>query len=141
MVIMEIFKAQFDMVLKISTNEIYSGCHFRTRMKHKQAFKYEVIRVVRKMKIKPVDTYPVSLNFSFYFEKTLLDSSNCSYMAKMIEDALVKEGVLKNDSPQYVFEVSNKSMKGPNIIVLEVSHVQGSNDKRSSSTVHKLPLS
>ena len=117
------FKVEFDMVLKISTNKIYSGVHYRTRIKHKKMYQWEVLRVCKKEKIKPINNYPVILKFTFYFDKNLLDSSNCSYMAKLIEDALVHEGVFINDTPQYISRVSTQSKRGPkgqNKIILEV---------------------
>ena len=133
-----IFKTEFDMVLKVSTNVIYAGVHWRKRKSHKDMYRWEVMRVVKAMKIKPVKTYPSYLKFTFYFDKNLLDSSNCSYMAKLIEDSLVHEKIFVNDTPQYVSVVSNESKrgdKGKNKIVLEVFHDTKNDDKRDSETV------
>ena len=127
------FKAEFDMVLKINTNKIYSGVHFRTRIQHKKAYQWEVIRVVKKEKIPEIKEYPVDLEFTFYFDKNLLDSSNCSYMAKLIEDALVKQSIFINDSPKYVSKVSIRSKRGErgkNKVVLEVYKNEKNEDKQ-----------
>jgi len=56
--------------------------------------------------------YKVNIHFNFYFKGRLLDSSNCSYMAKMIEDCLVHYGVIKDDTTKYVGRFSLESHKG-----------------------------
>ena len=53
----------------------------------------------------------VPFKFIFYFKSRALDASNCSYMGKMIEDTLVKTGILKDDSPKYIKSVEYESKK------------------------------
>jgi len=55
--------------------------------------------------------YPVMLNFTFYFRGRLLDTSNTSYMAKLIEDSLVKSRILEDDTPKFIHSVTLKSKK------------------------------
>lgn len=55
--------------------------------------------------------YPVNLTFEFNFKRNALDTSNCSYMMKLIEDALVYNKILKGDSPKHVGWVSFRSVK------------------------------
>jgi Holliday junction resolvase RusA-like endonuclease len=86
----------------ISTNIIYAGVHFRTRQSHKNKYKEYTKEIFSK--IKPID-YPVDIHFDFYLKKPL-DSSNCSYMGKLLEDCLVAHGVLKDDNFKQVRKVS-----------------------------------
>jgi len=87
------------------------------RSRHKESFGWEVLRVIRKSrktKDFPIipENFPLDLTFTFQFKKSPLDSSNCSYMGKMIEDALVKQKVLPDDTIKTVRKVSYESRKG-----------------------------
>ena len=96
-------------IIKVSTNEIYAGVHWRKRRKIKQDY-----LLVTRSKIRSIPKIEgkVNLSFSFYFKSRPLDSSNCSFMAKMIEDCLVGNGILKDDSIKHVGKISIESYKG-----------------------------
>lgn len=84
-------------VLKISTNKIYSGMHWAKRNK----IKNDYLLLVMSANIKEKYVYLNKLVFNFYLTGRVLDTTNLSFMAKMIEDSFIKLGVLKNDSPAY----------------------------------------
>lgn len=93
---------------KVSSNAIYSGMHWAKRkaladLYHNSLIEYRNERIT---------DYPVTLSFIFNWKSRALDCSNTFFCAKLLEDALVQMGVLKDDSPQYVFEVSVISQKG-----------------------------
>ena len=106
-----IFNMVFDMPLKISCNIIYAGVHYRYRMKHKALYRWEVLRACKSQNIQTISDYPVTLSFRFGFSKNALDSSNCSYMAKLIEDGLVQNEILKNDDIKFVKRIILESYK------------------------------
>ena len=92
---------------KLSTNKIYAGIHWRDRRDHK----YDYTLLTNSMKkLAPIDQL-VDLEFTFYFKKNAMDSSNCSYMGKLLEDCLVLHGVLKDDTIKFVRKVSYQSVK------------------------------
>lgn len=97
---------EFLLPEKISTNKIYSGIHWGLRKKHKDLFRSVPINHP------PVIKYPVNLFFDFQFKGHPLDTTNCSYMAKLIEDSLVHQKILLDDSPKHVQWVAIKSGKG-----------------------------
>ena len=112
---------------KISTNKIYSGIHWTKRSKHKDVFYWEVKSALNKRKIQGIEfLYPICIDYDFRFKMRPLDTTNCTYMAKMIEDALVKCNILTNDSPKYVAKssfVSNKNNhEKEDICVINFSH-------------------
>ena len=107
-----IFRAVFDIVSKVSTNKIYAGLNWRTRVRHKDQYQWEVMRVIKENNLQPIDGFPIVLRFKFFFKKRVLDSSNCSYMAKLIEDCLVCQNIIPDDSIQYVSEVQILAVKG-----------------------------
>ena len=95
-------------IIKVSSNKIYSGCHWRTRARLKEDY---LLLTNPFKKLAPIKD-KVDLEFSFFFKRNALDSSNCSYMGKMLEDCLVTHGVLKNDTIKEVGKVSYSSEKG-----------------------------
>lgn len=108
---------EIDM-MKVSTNSIYSSVHWSIRKKHKEDYLW-LVKCAKGLK--KIEKYPVKLKFDFIFSRNVLDSSNCTYMGKMVEDALVELGYLKDDCPKYVKSVEYSSRKGKkNKIELEV---------------------
>jgi Holliday junction resolvase RusA-like endonuclease len=97
--------------LKISTNKGYAGKHWTIRSKEAELYHLEVVNQCRKQKLKKAEG-KVYLNFIFSFKGRTLDHLNCSHMAKMIEDGLVRAGILIDDNIKYVESVTIKSQKG-----------------------------
>ena len=97
---------RINLPYKVSTNSIYSGKHWRTRAKHKE----EMLEVFKDIETQPFENQ-VDINMDFYLKGRTLDSSNCSYMFKIIEDCLVKCGYLIDDTSKYVRRVSMESHK------------------------------
>ena len=95
-------------ILKVSSNKIYAGIHYRTRKKLKDDYLLLTKKLFKSLKsVKG----KVNLDFTFYFAGRTLDSSNCSFMAKMLEDCLVTYGVLANDTIEFVGKVSLEAIK------------------------------
>lgn len=99
---------------KVSTNAIYTGVHWRVRAKYKDMMRWTLITCISRLK--PVKS--CKLRFEFSFKQKPLDCSNCSFMAKMIEDCLVEHKIIKNDSPQYVTKIALTSAKGKDEVTL-----------------------
>jgi hypothetical protein len=101
---------------KVSANKIYSGLNHWHRTRLKDDYHSLVLSEVRKMEKKSGTKLhadgAVSIDFAFGWKGRVLDCSNCFFMAKMIEDGLVKAGVLKDDSPDYVEGLRVTSVKG-----------------------------
>jgi hypothetical protein len=93
---------------KVSTNKIYSGMHWRERQHLADLYHYSFLPF---KKLEPIKKFPIQLHFSFTM-KRLLDASNCSFMAKMCEDSLVRIGILPDDTPKYVSSVHLYVTKG-----------------------------
>ena len=94
-------------LIKVSSNQIYAGMHWRGRHKLKNDYLF----LTNSFKDLEAIEGKVDLDFKFYFKKNALDSSNCSYLAKVIEDCLVHHKVLKGDTIKYVGKVSMESFK------------------------------
>lgn len=90
---------------KVSTN-VYYRTHFRRRSEMHQEFYVAVDDAVRRAGTAPVEEYPVRMHYSFELHGTPLDNLNLSAMAKMLEDGLRHAGILREDTPAEVAEVS-----------------------------------
>lgn len=88
---------------KISLNKIYSGIHYRTRSRHKDAYRLAVMVSQPKPYSGP---FPVECHYHFRLNGSRLDVSNHAYMTKMIEDGLVACGVLPDDDQKYVASIT-----------------------------------
>lgn len=95
---------------KVSTNRIYSGLNWRKRAELAQL--YHMCMLQHKKSKEFMLAYPVSITYTFSFKKKLLDTTNCAFMSKLLEDGLVKAGILTDDSPEYVAETVIQSKKG-----------------------------
>lgn len=84
---------------KVSLNRIYAGMFWRRRAILAKLYHDEFLDVKGKMK---VTKYPVVISYDFHFKSNPLDTLNCSMMAKMLEDGMVKIGILEDDCPKYV---------------------------------------
>lgn len=104
---------------KLSLNKIYGGIHFTTRKKHKDEY-----REVCSYYAKPYEgEYPVKVTYHYKFKGRLLDSSNCAYLTKLIEDGLVQSGVFPDDGPKYIFSTENITDKGDNEVEVTIEPV------------------
>lgn len=94
-----IYKAFVPMIAP-STNQIYAGSHWTKRAKLGKSFR----QIVKSEMQGIVISTPVDLEFVPILGKNARtrDTSNYSYTAKLIEDGLVKAGVLADDAPEYV---------------------------------------
>lgn len=95
-------------IIKHSTNKIYAGIHHRDRKRIKDSYLWLTKTLFKSLE--PVRG-KVNLDFTFYFTSRTLDSSNCSFMAKMLEDCLVTYGVLEDDTIDFVGKFSTEAVK------------------------------
>jgi len=84
---------------KVSTNKIYAGMHHYKRTQIKQTYLGWFSQHRNRF---PKFTNKVNIIMYFGWKSRSLDSSNCSFMAKMIEDCMVHHGVIKDDTTKYV---------------------------------------
>lgn len=117
------FEAQefsFELPIKVSTNVIYSGIHWTKRAKHKDMFLNAMLPIVSQ--IKPI-IGKCRIEYDYEFQRNALDSSNCSYMSKIIEDCLRHYKKLTDDTVEYVTStklISRKNKSSPNKVTVRI---------------------
>jgi hypothetical protein len=88
---------------KISLNQIYAGVHWRKRQEWAEDMHWAVVAA----NLPPYGgPFPIDCRYRFKFHGKQLDSSNASFLMKLVEDGLVHAGVLPDDNRQYVRWVS-----------------------------------
>lgn len=97
---------------KLSANKMYAGMHWSVRKRIADDFHLAVLAAVRSQQIKAVDSsnYPVRVKYEFCLAG-VLDVSNTFSMVKLVEDGLVKAGVIVGDSQKYVKEITTSIIK------------------------------
>jgi hypothetical protein len=106
-----------------TANKYYAGMHFRARQKLADDWHILTMSAIREYKIWKVEHYPVELEFNFFFKSHPQDVSNTSITAKMIEDGLVKDGILLDDKWNLVRKMTLTSTKADkNIIQVKIHH-------------------
>lgn len=116
-----------------STNTIYSGMHWSKRKKAKDDACAATLAAVRAADIQAVQCR-VDLVFRPRLGKGVRrrDTSNNSMSAKLIEDSLVKAGVLIDDTEQYVRRVIHEPAEidrsAPTGTWVEIVEVEEGND-------------
>ena len=92
---------------KVSTNKIYAGRHW--------GYRYEIAKLYHESmlpyRFEQVDQYPVRISYDFYFRSKALDTLNCAFMAKCVEDGMASLGVLQGDGPKFVRACSISTQK------------------------------
>ena len=101
---------ELELPWKVSTNKIYESKHWSFRKEIKDNYKAYCLPKFRKLD--PVKEYPVKIKYEFEFSSHPLDTLNCAFLAKMIEDCLVEANVLIDDRIKYVQSSKLLSKKG-----------------------------
>jgi len=91
----------------------YDRMHWTKRDSLHDYWHQMVAREAKEQGLYPVQTYPVRVEVECYFGKgeRRLDWDNLSPTPKLIQDGLVKAGILRNDSPPWVACGSMQSFK------------------------------
>lgn len=96
-----------DIPEKVSANAMYAGLHWTKRKE--LADLYHMALIEHRGTKWPT---PAHLSFTFSFKGKLLDCSNTFFMAKMLEDSMVVNGIIPDDTPAYVASITVRVLKG-----------------------------
>lgn len=94
----------FTVPLKtVSLNKWYAGTHWTQRKKLAKEWHETIYWTVKELGISKVKHYPLTIRIKCYFKsKRLIDLSNTCTALKLVEDSLVKAGIIIDDSPKYI---------------------------------------
>ncbi len=73
--------------------------------KLKRDSEFAVKSSIRRAKLPKVDKYPIALKITWYEPNKRRDIDNIVFATKFIQDALVAEGIIKDDSQKYINKV------------------------------------
>lgn len=100
-------RIDIDEDMKFSLNKIWAwgpGSQWVRKAK-RDLWHEEVESVIEKIKIKKIN-YPVTMEYIFFFRTRYLDCSNNALHIKLIEDALVAEKIIEDDTNEYIRKFS-----------------------------------
>jgi hypothetical protein len=100
---------------KVSANAIYSGKHWSFRNRIATDYHNALLPYKDKFHVK---SFPVKVTYSFRWKGVALDTSNCSFLVKVIEDGMVGIGLLPSDAPGHVAQTTIRSKRGKHDEVL-----------------------
>ena len=100
-------KIQLDIPERISTNKIYSGVHWAVRARLANLYHSLLIG-----QPKYTGEYPIQITYRFTWRTRPYDTTNCSFLVKMLEDGLVGNGVITADDTWTVHRTIIESKKG-----------------------------
>lgn len=83
---------------KVSMNKVKGMNHF-VWYRLAELFHSEFADIKGKLK---VEKYPVQIQYDWHWTKKPLDSLNSALMCKLLEDGMVKAGILEDDGVEYV---------------------------------------
>lgn len=92
----------------------YIGARF------KKTTEDDIIWAIREAKLSKVDKYPIQLKITWYEPNLKRDVDNITFAIKFIQDALVKENILVDDSQKYINKVEHEVMVDKNNPRIEV---------------------
>jgi len=96
---------------KLSLNKFFGRMHWTARKRIVD--EWDMVMMPFKRKLKPEKT-PTGVTYDFFLKGKLLDVSNCFAMVKLLEDSMVRNGILEDDSPKYIREITVSVQKGDN---------------------------
>lgn len=80
------------------------------------AWKDQYYYAVQEAEIEPYQgKYPIRAHYHFKLRGCAIDASNCAFMVKCIEDALVSAGIIPDDNPKYIGSITLISEKAPKV--------------------------
>lgn len=120
------FSLELPKHLVVSLNAIYAGSHWRKRQQIKQGY----IALTHKLFAELKERYgafdePCEIAFDFSGTR-IFDCDNHAFMGKMIQDCLVKAGIITDDTAKHLAKVSyakspkSKEQKGV-VVSVEIS--------------------
>lgn len=99
---------------KACRNNKFGGNNMKKKNQRK------VLMALAMNEIEPIESYPIKLSIVWYEPNRRRDIDNVTFAVKFILDALVADGILKDDSQKYVSSIEHKVVvdkDNPRIVV------------------------
>ena len=124
------FTLELPKHLVVSLNAIYSGSHWYKRHEIKEGYKALTHKLFAELKER-YGAFDEPCEIAFDFSGTrIFDCDNHAFMGKMIQDCLVKAGIITDDTAKHLAKVSYakspkpKGQKGV-VVKVEIRGVNG----------------
>jgi len=120
---------RFEIQYKLpSLNEVtrQNRTHWSIGYRSKRSIEQIIGWAILQARIKPVVSYPVIINITYYEPNKRRDIDNIESSQKFILDALQKYNILKNDNPKYVAQINKRVEYGvkQHKVIVEIVEVE-----------------
>lgn len=104
-----------------------SNCYKGSKMKAKN--EAAVAQAINLYKLKEIKNYPIQLKITWYEKDKRRDVDNITFATKFIQDALVKQKILIDDSQKYINKLEHDVRVDKEHPRIEVKLVENSNTR------------
>lgn len=91
----------------------------------KQQNQKVVIYYMRQAQLKKIENYPLTLKITWYEKNRRRDIDNITFATKFIQDALVKENIIIDDSQKYINKIEHEVLVDKDNPRIEVELIEG----------------
>lgn len=88
-----------------------------------------VIQAINLYKLKKIKNYPIQLKITWYEKDKRRDVDNITFATKFIQDALVKQKILIDDSQKYINKLEHDVRVDKEYPRIEVKFIENSNTR------------
>lgn len=88
-----------------------------------------VIQAINLYKLKKIKNYPIQLKITWYEKDKRRDVDNITFATKFIQDALVKQNILIDDSQKYINKLKHDVRVDKEYPRIEVELIENSNTR------------
>lgn len=85
-----------------------------------------VIYSIRNARLKKVENYPLTLKITWYEKNRRRDVDNITFATKFIQDALVKEKIIIDDSQKYINKIEHEVLMDKDNPRIEIELIERS---------------
>lgn len=104
-----------------------SNCYKGSQMKLKN--ESIVIEAIKRYQLQKIKKYPIKLRITWYEKNKRRDVDNITFATKFIQDALVKQGIIIDDSQKYINQLRHDVKVDKEYPRIEVQLIENNNTR------------
>lgn len=129
---MVVYMAEFIIYGRLDGLNEYTNANRSNRYKGSQMkLKNEsiVIEAIKRYQLQKIKKYPIKLRITWYEKNKRRDVDNITFATKFIQDALVKQGIIIDDSQKYINQLRHDVKVDKEYPRIEVQLIENNNTR------------
>lgn len=111
-----------EYILASRSNKYYGASMKKKQELYISAF---ILKAMHDGELEEITDYPISLHIDWFEQNNRRDIDNITFGTKFIQDALVRNGVIEDDSRKYINELTHRVMTDKEHPRIEVTIERG----------------